>query len=147
MTFVCGDKQRELLESLQGECDLIYRDGAYYLHQTCNVIEDDSFDPTGWIGVDFGIVNIATTSDGTNFAGAEILGVRKRRRRQRRRLQTKQTRSATRRLRLLSGKEERFARDVNHQVSKQLVDEAKRTGRGMAVEAKTPCVLLAACSV
>lgn len=134
MTFVCGDKQRELLESLQGECDLIYRDGSYYLHQTCNVIEDESFDPSGWIGVDFGIVNIATTSDGVNFAGAEILGVRKRRRRQRRRLQAKQTRSAKRRLRFLSGREERFARDVNHQVSKQIVDEAKRTGRGIAVE-------------
>lgn len=134
MTFVCGDKQRELLESLQGECDLIYRDGSYYLHQTCNVIEDESFDPSGWIGVDFGIVNIATTSDGVNFAGAEILGVRKRRRRQRRRLQAKQTRSAKRRLRSLSGKEERFAKDVNHQVSKQIVDEAKRTGRGIAVE-------------
>lgn len=134
MTFVCGDKQRQLLESLQGECDLIYRDGCYYLHQTCNVIEDESFDPSGWLGVDFGIVNIATTSDGVNFAGAEILGVRKRRRRQRRRLQAKQTRSAKRRLRFLSGKEERFAKDVNHQVSKQIVDEAKRTGRGIVVE-------------
>lgn len=134
MMFVCGDKQRQLLESLQGECDLIYRDGEFFLHQTCNVIEDESFDPSGWLGVDFGIVNIATTSDGTNFAGAEILGVRKRRRRQRRRLQAKQTRSAKRRLRSLSGKEERFAKDVNHQVSKQIVDEAKRTGRGVAVE-------------
>ena len=137
MSFVCGEKQRQLLESLQGECDLIYRDGEYYLHQTCNVIEDESFDPSGWLGVDFGIVNIATTSDGATFTGAAVLGVRKRRRRQRRRLQAKQTRSATRRLRLLSGKEERFAKDVNHQVSKRIVSEAKRTGRGIAVEELT----------
>lgn len=134
ITFVCGDKQRQLLESLQGECDLVYRDGEYYLHQTCNVLEDESLDPSGWLGVDFGIVNIATTSDGATFTGAAVLGVRKRRRRQRRRLQAKQTRRATRRLRLLSGKEKRFAKDVNHQVSKRIVSEAKRTGRGIAVE-------------
>jgi len=132
--FVCGERQRKLLENLQGECDLIYRDGEYYLHQTCNVVEDDTFNPDDWIGVDFGIVNIATTSDGATFTGDAVLGVRKRRRRQRRRLQAKQTRSATRRLRLLSGKEHRFVTDVNHQVSKQIVEEAKRTGRGIAVE-------------
>jgi IS605 OrfB family transposase len=132
--FVCGEKQRQLLESLQGECDLVCRDGEYYLHQTCNVLEDDSFDPGGWLGVDFGVVNIATSSDGAQFSGDTVLGVRKRRRRQRRRLQAKQTRSATRRLRLLSGKEERFAKDVNHQVSKRIVERAKRIGYGIAVE-------------
>lgn len=132
--FVCGERQRKLLDSLQGECDLIYRNGEWFLHQTCNVVEDDSFNPDEWIGVDFGIVNIATTSDGATFTGDTILGVRKRRRRQRRRLQAKQTRSATRRLRSLSGKEQRFATDVNHRVSKQIVEEAKRTGRGIAVE-------------
>lgn len=132
--FVCGERQRKLLESLQGECDLVYRDGNYYLHQTCNAIEDDPFNPSDWLGVDMGIVNIATTSEGMKFTGDNVLGVRKRRRRQRRRLQAKQTRSATRRLRKLSGKEGRFATDVNHQISKQIVERAKRTGRGIAVE-------------
>lgn len=134
MAFVCGERQRMLLESLQGECDLVYRDGEYFLHQVCNVVEDDSFDPDGWLGVDFGIVNIATTSDGLQFSGVVVLGVRKRRRRQRRRLQAKQTRSAKRRLRLLSGREARFATDVNHQISKRIVEEAQRTKRGIAVE-------------
>lgn len=137
IAFVCGERQRKLLESLQGECDLVYRDGEYYLHQTCNVVEDDSFDPGGWLGVDFGIVNIATTSDGVQFSGGVVLGVRLRRRRQRRRLQAKQTRSAKRRLRALSGKEARFATDVNHQISKRIVEEAKRTERGIAVEELT----------
>ena len=49
-------------------------------------------------------------------------------------MQAKQTRSAKRRLRLLSGREARFATDVNHQVSKRIVEEAKRTQRGIAVE-------------
>lgn len=135
--FVCGERQREMLQSLQGECDLVYRNGAYYLHQVCNMLEDDSFDPDDWLGVDFGIVQIATTSDGEAFSGAEVLGVRKRRRRQRRRLQKIGTRSAKRRLQALSGRERRFATNVNHTISKRIVEEAKGTGRGIAIEELT----------
>lgn len=132
--FVCGERQRQMLETLQGEADLVHRDGEWYLHQPCNIVEDDSFDPDDWLGVDLGIVNIATTSDGATFTGAEVIGVRKRRRRQRKRLQAKTTSSARRVLRRLSGKEARFARDVNHTISKRIVEEAKRTERGIALE-------------
>ena len=132
--FVCGERQREMLKTMQGECDLVFRDGSYYLHQVCNIIEDDSFDPDGWLGVDMGIKNIATDSDGAIFSGDVVLGVRKRRRRQRRRLQAKQTRSARRRLAALSGRETRFATNENHRISKQLVEKAKGTQRGIAIE-------------
>ncbi|MDI9549298.1 MAG: transposase [Chloroflexota bacterium] len=134
MPFVCGERQRQMLETLQGEADLVYRNGEWYLHQPCNILEDDGFDPDEWLGVDLGIVNIATTSDGATFTGADVLGVRKRRRRQRKRLQAKTTSSARRVLRRLSGREARFARDVNHQISKRIVEEAKRTARGIALE-------------
>lgn len=134
MPFVCGERQREMIETLQGEADLVYRNGEFYLHQPCNILEDDGFDPDAWLGVDMGIVNIATTSDGATFTGADVLGVRKRRRRQRKRLQAKTTSSARRVLRRLSGKEARFARDVNHTISKRIVEEAKRTERGIAIE-------------
>lgn len=132
--YVCGERQRKLLETLQGECDLVYRDGEFYLHQVCNVVEDDSFDPDGWLGVDMGVKNIATDSDGMIFSGDEVLGVRKRRRRQRRRLQAKQTRSARRRLAALSGRETRFATNENHRISKQIVEKAQGTQRGIALE-------------
>jgi IS605 OrfB family transposase len=134
MPFVCGERQRQMLETLQGEADLVYRNGEWYLHQPCNILEDDGFDPDEWLGVDLGIVNIATTSDGATFTGADVLGVRKRRRRQRKRLQAKTTSSARRVLRRLSGREARFARDVNHRISKRIVEEAKRTARGIALE-------------
>jgi putative transposase len=51
--------------------------------------------------------------------------VRHRHRRLRTELQKKQTKSARRRLRKLSGKESRFARDVNHCISKQIVATPK----------------------
>ncbi len=54
MPFVCGERQREMLYTLQGEADLVYRDGSYFIHQPCNILEDDSFDPKEWLGVDMG---------------------------------------------------------------------------------------------
>jgi IS605 OrfB family transposase len=134
IAFVCGERQRQMLETLQGEADLVYRDGEYYLHQPCNIVEDDSFEPDAWLGVDIGLVNLATDSDGNQYSGAHILSLRKRRRRQRKRLQSKGTSSARRVLRRLSGKESRFASNENHRISKQIVELSKRTCRGIAIE-------------
>ncbi|MDQ3250130.1 MAG: transposase [Chloroflexota bacterium] len=134
MPFVAGQKQLDLLQYAQGEADLILRNGEWYIHQTCDLPEPVGFDPDEWLGVDSGIVNIATDSDGTIYSGAVVNAMRHRRRRQRRRLQAKQTKSATRVLRNLSGKERRFATNVNHQISKEIVKHAKRTGRGVILE-------------
>lgn len=134
IAFACGTRQRKMLETLQGETDLVYRNGQYYLHQPCNILEDDSFDLDEWLGVDMGLVNLATDSDSNRYSGAHMLALRQRRRRQRKRLQAKQTRSARRLLRRLSGREARFASNENHRISKQIVDLAKRTERGIALE-------------
>ncbi len=96
MPFVAGQKQLDLLQYAQGEADLILRNGEWYIHQTCDLPEPVGFDPDEWLGVDSGIVNIATDSDGTIYSGAVVNAMRHRRRRQRRRLQAKQTKSATR---------------------------------------------------
>ena len=134
MPFVCGERQRRMLETLQGECDLVYRNGMYFLHQTVNVPEDETFNPDEWLGVDFGIANIAVDNDGTIYQGKSVKAVRYRQRQLRRKLQAKGTRSAKRRLQKLSGKEHRFVTNTNHVVSKQIVETAQRTARGIAVE-------------
>ena len=84
--------------------------------------------------VDLGVVNIATDTDGHRAAGGHLNGLRRRHRRVRGRLQAKRTRSARRRLRRRSGRERRFATDVNHRIAKELVRRAERTGRGIALE-------------
>jgi putative transposase len=84
--------------------------------------------------VDMGIVNIATSSDGRRAAGARLNRYRKRQQRLRARLQAKKTSSARRLLKKRRRKEARFAADVNHRISKRIVAEAQRTGRGIAVE-------------
>src|SRR5271166_4785 len=118
-----------------GETDLVCRDGKWFLYATIEVTEAPVTDPVnGFVGVDLGIVNIATTSDGDRTAGARLNRYRKRQARFRKRLQAKRTRSARRLLCKRRSKETRFAADVNHQISKRIVAEAERTGRGIAVE-------------
>jgi putative transposase len=60
--------------------------------------------------------------------------VRHRNQRLRAKLQKKGTKSAKRLLKKRRRKEARFAADVNHSISKRIVAEAKRTGRGIALE-------------
>jgi len=134
MPFLAGQKQLDLLPYAQGEADLIPRKGEWYIHQTCELPEPEGFDPDQWLGVDSGIVNIATDSDGNVYSGKTITAMRHRRRRQRRRLQAKQTKSAKRALRNLAKKEQRFATSVNHKISKEIVKYAQRTARGIVLE-------------
>ncbi len=132
--FVCGERQWELLQTQQGESDLAYIRGKWYLFTTCNVDEPTPMDVEGVLGVDLGITNIAVDSDGQVYSGSEIKSVRHRHRRLRRKLQSKGTLGTRRRLRKLAGKEQRFASHTNHTISKQLVQNAQGTGRAIALE-------------
>jgi putative transposase len=121
-----------------GETDLICRDGMWLLHAVVDIPEALRQEPVnGFLGVDLGIVNIATTSDGDRMSGARLNRYRKRQQRIRKRLQAKKTSSARRLLKKRRRTEARFAADVNHQMSKRIVAEAERTGRGIAVEQLT----------
>lgn len=92
--YTCGTYQAELLKTQLGECDLFYSDGEFYLLAPCVVEELPVTPPTGIIGVDLGIVNIATTSDGVVYAGNRLNSLRHRHRRLRTRLQRVGTKSA-----------------------------------------------------
>jgi putative transposase len=118
-----------------GESDLIQRDGKWFLYATIDIPEVPPVDPAnGFVGVDLGIVNIATTSDGDRVTAARLNRYRRRQEGLRKRLHAKNTRSARRLLRERRRKERRFAADINHRISKSIVAEAKRTGRGIAIE-------------
>jgi len=87
-----------------------------------------------YLGVDLGIKNIACDSEGTVYSAKHLLNVRHRYRRLRKKLQAKGIKSAKRLLKKMSGRESRFANDVNHCISKKLVKRAKDSGRGLALE-------------
>lgn len=111
------------------------RDGEFYLAATCEVPEAAMNQrPAGWLGVDMGLVNIATTSDGKIRSGRGRNRQRKREAELRAKLQAKGTKAAKRLLKIRRRKEQRRNKDVNHQVSKRIVAEAERTGHGIALE-------------
>ena len=113
--FACSDAQlARLRQHRQGESDLVYRDGMWFLYATCDIPEPGLADPRGFLGVDLGIANIATTGDGTRHSGKYLNRQRHRARHLRAKLQAKGTKSAKRLLRKKSRKEARFAADTNH---------------------------------
>ncbi|MGP3965839.1 RNA-guided endonuclease InsQ/TnpB family protein [Nonomuraea sp. 3N208] len=128
-----------------GEADLICRGGVWLLQVAVTLPKPAVREPVnGFLGVDQGVANLAVTNDGAVLPGPALPGpiggnghvrsLRERRYRQRRRLQKKGTSSARRVLRRLSGREHRMMTDTNHQISKHVVREAERTGRGIALE-------------
>ncbi len=134
LPFLAGARQLKLLETRQGEADLVYRDGQFYIFQTCDIDTPEPSDIDGFLGVDLGVANIAVDSDGTVFQGKTVKNVRYRHRQLRRKLQAKGTKSTRRRLQKLAGKEQKFATWTNHNISKSIVAKAKDTGRGIAIE-------------
>ena len=132
--FVCGDRQWELLQTRYGESDFMFFNGMFFLAAVCNVEEPNKIDIEGVLGVDLGIVNIAVDSDGEVHSAKGVNNIRYRRQSLRSKLQKKGTRSAKRKLKRLSGKEARYARDLNHKISKHLVVKAKGTNRAIAME-------------
>jgi putative transposase len=132
--FVCGDRQWELLQTRQGESDLIFFKGMFFIATVCDVEEPKQIDVEGVLGVDLGIVNIAVDSDGEVHSAKGVNNIRYRRQSLRSKLQKKGTRSAKRKLKKMSGKESRYARDLNHKISKHLVVKAKDTNRAIAME-------------
>ncbi|MFJ8108972.1 RNA-guided endonuclease InsQ/TnpB family protein [Streptomyces sp. NPDC096132] len=128
------DQLKTLVEYRRGESDLVQVEGKWYLLATCEVPDVAVREPVGCIGVDRGIVNLATTSDGTNHQGRRLTRYRRWHAKKRTELQVKGTRSSVRRLARRSGKETRHATHVNHKIAKEIVSVAQRTGRGIAVE-------------
>ncbi len=116
------------------QTDLVYRDGAFWLYATVETPDVEPVEPSEYLGVDLGVVTIATTSDGATFPSEATEKVRRRYGRLRGVLQKTGTKSAKRKLRTISGRERRFKTDTNHVISKRIVCAAEGTKRGIALE-------------
>ena len=127
--------QAERLGYPKGQCDLVRRkDGQWFLFVTVDVPDGSPIDPDDFIGVDLGIANIATDSDGNRHSGKDLERIRRKHNLQRRRLQRRNTKGAKKKIRRMRDKEARFRRHQNHVISRAIVASARRTGRGIALE-------------
>lgn len=132
--FACGARQRELLTGQRGESDLCHIKGEFYLFATCDVETPDQIDVQEFLGVDLGIVRLATDSDGEHFSGETVEQNRRIYSHRRRNLQRNGSKSAKRKLKEISGKQANFQKNTNHIIAKTIVKKAKDTGRGIALE-------------
>ncbi|QXD14577.1 transposase [Rhodocaloribacter litoris] len=139
-----GDYQKQLLSGRKPKSAVVWktRQNEYYIGIHVDVEapppgfeeKHGTHDASRWIGVDLGIVNIATLDDGTAFSSDTLEETRTRYHRTRRSLQRKGTRGARCVLRRLSGKERRFQQAVNHEISRRIVDKAAAEGKGVRLE-------------
>src|SRR6266699_1616533 len=132
--FQVGGYQQARMDAMKGQADLIYRKGIFYLAVTLDIPTPTPDAVTDTLGVDLGIINLATDSEGETFSGKLVEQNRKRHHALRQRLQKRGTKSAKRHLKRLSGREARFKKNTNHVISKRIVAKAKANGQGIAIE-------------
>jgi IS605 OrfB family transposase len=134
VAFIVGAYDARRLELPKGQSDLVYRDGKWFLFVTVDVPDGSPIEPADFLGVDLGIANIAVDSDGNAHSGEDVERIRRKHNQQRKRLCRRGTKGARKKLKRIKDKEARFRRHQNHVISKAIVESARRTDRGIALE-------------
>ena len=126
--LILGNYQRHLLDGQSPtSATLVYRKSKRQRGFYINIVLSKPVSrPEGTkpIGIDLGINNIATTSNGLRFSGKQAIHTRRHFADLRASLQAKGTKGAKRLLKRLSGKESRIIRNLNHIISKRIVESA-----------------------
>lgn len=130
--FICHNQK--YFPYIKGEAALIYKKGKFFLFQVVDVPDVEIDDVEEFIGVDFGIINIATTSDGINHSAKWMNQYREKQQKIRSSIQRKGTRNARKLLKRISGRERTTAIIINHTISKSIVQSAKNQGKGISIE-------------
>ncbi len=145
VAFLIGPYHRQRFDDYEPrQCHLVVRaDGQWYLLVVVQVPDGTPMPPTDFLGVDLGVVNLATASDGTPHSGEQIEACRARYLQYRRRLQRaatvaqmdgKRPKNIRRALKRTAKREAGFRRDTNHCISKTLVAAATGNETGIALE-------------
>ena len=132
-----GPYQAQRMGYPKRQADLMRRDGQWVLYLTVEVPDGAPIAAEDFLGVDLGIVNLATDSQGQTYSGDDVETVRKKYNLQRKRLQRQGTKGAKKKLKRMRRKEARFRRHQSHVISKQIVATAQRTACGIALETLT----------
>lgn len=114
----------------QGTCEIFNRKGHWILALTITVNTPEP-KVSSIIGADLGIVNIAVLSTGKFFSGKWVQFKRNHFTRKRSEYQSRKLRW---KLKASKGKESRWMSDVNHKLSRQIVDIAKLNNSAIAIE-------------
>jgi IS605 OrfB family transposase len=112
-----------------GTAKLVHKCGKWFLHipMTKPLAGLDLADVTHVVGVDLGINFLATTYDSCEktifYSGREVKHKRGQYKANRKQLEQKQTSASRKRIKTIGSRENRYVTDVNHQVTKALVEQ------------------------
>ena len=110
------------------EAELVRKGKRWFFHLVLDLPDVLPMEKGKAMGVDLGENVLAATSTGKLFGGGALRANRDRFLGTRQRLQSKGSQSAKQQLRYISGQEKRHVKCVNHCVSKEIVQEAKKNG-------------------
>jgi IS605 OrfB family transposase len=129
VTLAPGDHQQKILDSgIPKEAELIFRKGHWYFNLVVESKDPEPLVSGAILGLDVGENNLAAVSSGKVWGGGELRHRRDNYLALRRRLQSNGTQSAKQLLRKVSGKERRRVRQINHETSKAIIQEAQAIG-------------------
>jgi len=133
--IVLGEyQQTRLIYPRRGQVDLLYKNGNFYLIPVIDIPEPPEKKSKGFLGIDMGVAQLAVDNTGEVYSGKEVDKKRVKIDKLKSALQSKGSKSAKRHLKKLSGKESRFRRDINHCISKKIVEKCKRHSLSLAIE-------------
>ena len=110
------------------EAELICKKGTWYFNLVLELPDPMIAENTAIVGVDLGENNLAAISSGKIYGGGKIRNERNKFLAKRRKLASNGSQSAKQLLKKISGKEARRVKQINHEVSKQIVKDAKDSG-------------------
>lgn len=129
-----GPFQREYFEyGIPKEAELVCKKGRWYFNLVLDLPDPPISENKELFAVDLGENTLAATSRGKIYGGGKIRHVRDKFLAKRRKLQSNGSKSAKQLLKKISGKEARRMKQINHEVSKQIVQEALDHKAGILV--------------
>ena len=141
--MVMGAYQADQFGQVKLFAELVRRkDGQWFLMATVEHEPEPPCTPDDFLGVDLGVENLATDSDGEIHTGEDVDTVRMKCQTLKQSLQSAADLAANHRrrkrmrkkLKRRADRESRFRRNTNHVLSKRIVEKAKDTGCGIALE-------------
>ena len=126
-------QQSYFSQGIPKEAELIFKKGHWYFNLVLDLPDPSFTEHTTVLGVDLGENNLAAISSGQIFGGGKVRHERDKFLAKRRALQSNGSQSAKQLQKKISGREARRMKQINHEVSKQIVEEAVKQDAGMIV--------------
>lgn len=141
LPFITPSKFKKLFNYERGNVVLKKKNSTWYVYIAFEVPCEEEYEPESWFGIDLGIKNILVMSDPDGkinkfYNGDKLRKKRNEYRKKRKHLQTKKSGDNTkwRALKEIYNKESNYSDNINHKISREVVDLANKYRYGIVLE-------------